>query len=161
MCCKLEQHIRLFYAHTPFPMAPRSRFLRISGLPTSQSCSSERTSFAALWIVSRIFREISSVKQAECVTAFSSFTGFGATRRLVLSIHICTWKSRANASLTRSVHANTFTLSRKLRVLDRSKRIIKTLRFLSTHPKTTRFFRISLHSIVEWIFGTRVLSTQP
>ena len=32
---------------------------------------------------------------------------FSATRRLVLSIHIFTWQSQANASLIRSIHANT------------------------------------------------------
>ena len=33
-----------------------------------------------------------------------------AARRLVLSIHIFTWQSRANASLIHSIHANSYSL---------------------------------------------------
>ena len=45
--------------------------------------------------------------------------------------------------------------------IDKPKRIIKTLRF-ELASQNASGFRILLHSIVyEWIFSTRVLSTQP
>ena len=65
--------------------------------------------FSLLWMDLMVTIHF-SLFTGECFNDLLFIHGFlSATRSLVLSIHIITWQSRANASLIHSLHANTFT----------------------------------------------------